>query len=291
VVRGYVAAGVAPPGSVHVRAPVDVDLSGFAELADHRELFDLRVDSDPGWEVSYYRSLAETDGLLLIGGGRSTLVTGLVALTYGLPLVAVATFGGNAGRVWEALDRAAGPADEAAVSEMALPWHDGSAAALVGGLLRRRQARADEAAAARRAERRRSRRTTVGLLVAALPLVAAIAALPAGYAWGPGTAGNVALLTAAPLAAAAAGALVRETLDEGAAQVRSAVLGLAAGAVSALLFLAAQLVATPDALDGAGGRRLLFFVVPVGFVAGLTFDAVHARLRRTDSPTTALPGP
>jgi hypothetical protein len=29
-------------------------------------------------------------------------------------------------------------------------------------------------------------------------------------------------------------------------------------------------------------RRLLFFVFPIGFVAGLTFDAVYAKLRGSD---------
>jgi hypothetical protein len=127
------------------------------------------------------------------------------------------------------------------------------------------------------------------MLVAGLLLVLAVASVPLAFAWSPATSGNVALLTLAPLLSATAGALIRNTLDGGPDRIRPAVLGLAAGAVSALLFIAAQLATTPDALDGAGGQRLLFFVVPVGFIAGLTFDAVYAKLRATDvTPTSPL---
>ena len=62
-----------------------------------------------------------------------------------------------------------------------------------------------------------------------------------------------------------------------------------AGAVAGLLFVAAQLATTPDVLDGPAARRLLLFVLPVGFIAGLTFDAVYSKLRTQDvADTTAL---
>ena len=78
VVRGYVASGEAAPGSVHVRSPMGT--GNFAEYADHAELFDVAFDSSADWEVSYYRSLVACDGVLVMGGGRSTFVTGLIAL-------------------------------------------------------------------------------------------------------------------------------------------------------------------------------------------------------------------
>ena len=59
-----------------------------------------------------------------------------------------------------------------------------------------------------------------------------------------------------------------------------------------LIYAAAQLAATPNILDGAGARRLLFFVLPLGFIAGLTFDAVYAKLRAVDvTPTDILKQP
>ena len=63
------------------------------------------------------------------------------------------------------------------------------------------------------------------------------------------------------------------------------VLGGAAGLITGLLYVASQLVATPDVLvagQAEAVRRLLFFVLPIGFVAGLTFDAVYTKLRGTD---------
>ena len=288
VVSGYVASGQAKPGSIHVRAPMDTDLTRFPELQSHRELFDVRIDSGTGWEIAYYRSLVETNGLILVGGGQSTVVTGLIALTFGIPLIAVACFGGGAQRVWATLDQVSDPESRQEVSEMAEAWHDGSAGILVAGLLRRRQLAVERAEQARLLEIRRSRRSAVGLLVAGLLLILGVASLPASFAWSPSTASNVALLALGPMLAAAAGALIRSTLDGETEHIRPAVLGLAAGGISALLFVAAQLATTPGAINGSGGQRLLFFVVPVGFIAGLTFDAVYAKLRGTDIATTSV---
>ena len=53
--------------------------------------------------MSYYRSLVEADGVLLVGGGRATFSTGLVALAFHIPALPVATFGGSAAKVWQAL--------------------------------------------------------------------------------------------------------------------------------------------------------------------------------------------
>lgn len=56
--------------------------------------------------------------------------------------------------------------------------------------------------------------------------------------------------------------------------------------IAGLLFVASQLVGAPDVLDttaAQGVRRLLFFVLPIGFVAGLTFNAVYGRLRGADA--------
>src|SRR5207342_1582998 len=104
-VRGYVESGDAKPGSIQIRRPREADGGEFPEVAAHSALFDLRPDSSADWEVSFYRSLFQTDGVLLIGGGRSTLTTGLIALARKIPVVALACFGGNAAKVWEALDR------------------------------------------------------------------------------------------------------------------------------------------------------------------------------------------
>ena len=90
--------------------------------------------------------------------------------------------------------------------------------------------------------------------------------------------------------AAAGGALIRTSLDVGRDWTRAGVLGGAAGLITGLLYVAPQLIAAPDMLEVRQAervRRLLFFVLPIGFVAGLTFDAVYAKLRGTDVSQSA----
>lgn len=112
-------------------------------------------------------------------------------------------------------------------------------------------------------------------------LLLGLATIPATYTWQPGS-GSIAALVAAPLLTASCGAIIWNVYQRGQEWWRTAALGLVAGAVAGLLFIAAQLFTTPDLLDGPGARRLLFFILPVGFTAGLTFDAVYARLRAAD---------
>ncbi len=91
----------------------------------------------------------------------------------------------------------------------------------------------------------------------------------------------------APLFAGAAGSIIRVVSDHGRDWTKTAVLGLAAAGVAFLLFVAAQIAATPDILDTDGSRRLLVFGLPMSFIAGLTFDVVYERLRTTDVVQTS----
>lgn len=286
IVRGYVASGRARPGSIQIRSPLGAVNTQFLEIRQHRELFDVRADASLDWEVSYYRSLVETQGILLVGGGRSTLATGLIALAFDIPIVAVAAFGGSAQKVWAALDRVRNEATPEDVSAMAESWHDALSSRLVAAVAAQGQRKTAKADAVKRQERRQSKLAALSLSVAAFLLLAGLGAIPLMYAWKPGTAGSLLLLCAGPLLFATSGAIIRNAFDEGLYWLRPAVLGLAAGAISFLLFVAAQLATTPNTLDGSGARRLLFFVLPLGFIAGLTFDAVYAKLRSVDVTQT-----
>jgi hypothetical protein len=90
--------------------------------------------------------------------------------------------------------------------------------------------------------------------------------------------------------AGAAGSTVRTlwTSEPDQSGARTVALGLAAGAISSVLYIAAQIAANP-ALLGTGAasateppRPLLLFAVVIGFIAGFTFDAVYRKLAQTD---------
>jgi hypothetical protein len=284
VVRGYVSAGAAQPRSIQIRRPREADGADFAELESNNALFDPRPDSSRDWEVSFYRSLFEAGGVLLIGGGRSTLTAGLIALANRTPVVTLADFGGNAAKVWDVLDRSPSDAlpDADEIARMGLQWSDELAAPLVDSLVRQRERRAEHEASARKAASKDALRTIISLIFGLLLFLAALACIPLAGSWSPGTEASLAVLIGAPVLAAAAGAIVRHAFDEGREWVKTAVLGMMVGGISSLLFIAAQLLTTPGVLESTDARRLLFFVVPVGFIAGLTFDDVYRKLRGLD---------
>lgn len=286
VVRGYVGSGAAKPRSIEICRPREAEAQEFSELADHPALFVLKPDASTDWEVSFYRSLFSADGVLLIGGGRSTFTTGLIALAVELPVVAVACFGGHAAKVWHALDRTPNHASQDDIAAMATPWRDELAGPLVASFIGQRERRAKAAADTRAGVAGARRRVFAALVVGVVLFAAAVACIPLAYTWAPGTARSLALLVGAPILAAASGAIVRNAFEESREWLKTAALGIMVGGISALLFVAAQLLTTPDVLQSADARRLLFFVLPVGFIAGLTFDDVYRKLRGQDVTKT-----
>jgi hypothetical protein len=287
-----VQSGTAAPGSIEVRFPDGAEAATFPECETHAAAFRFQPDTSQDWEVSFYRSLNDVDGLLLLGGGRSTLIGGLVALGIGLPTVAVATFGGNARKVWSQMGRESELVDEADHAAMAPPaWEDTSARRMVASLLTQLRRQAELRATRREAEAAEARRRVRDAVLVIGLFVAVMAAVTLGLrGFEPGSLAMYAVVLMTPLLAGAAGATAKtvfETDPDRGATVMAA-LGLVAGGISALLFLLSQLAATPDLLDATNpnaadrSRNLTLFGAGIGFVAGFTFESVYRKLAGVD---------
>ena len=125
VVPGYVAAGAAGKQSIEFYHTYKYTKK-FPEQGNRSEFFIDRSDTSEGWEVSFYRSLEEVDGIILLGGANSTLIAGHIALNKGLPVVAIKHFGGSAEKIWEHLRTKPALIEEEDVLAMA-QWSDDSA--------------------------------------------------------------------------------------------------------------------------------------------------------------------
>jgi len=102
VVAGFADAGVAESHSIICYYPQRASVH-FQEMEKYKdkEYFDEKVDPSSDWEVSFYRSLSKADGILLLGGGASTLIAGQIALSRDLPIISIARFGGAALKIWQ----------------------------------------------------------------------------------------------------------------------------------------------------------------------------------------------
>ncbi|GAB3981429.1 hypothetical protein [Plantactinospora veratri] len=136
------------------------------------------------------------------------------------------------------------------------------------------------------------RRTLAGLGFALLLLAMALATIPVAFALPAGLWVNLTALVTAALLSSIWGAVIRNAHDGGAEWLRAAALGSAAGTIAFLLFVAAQLATNPDLFVGDGARRLIFFVLAIGFIGGFTSEVVYRKLRDQDvTQTSVLPPP
>lgn len=295
IVRGFVASGVAGRGSVQVRYPLRGEKPAFPEQVTHGEVFDWRPDHSQDWEMSFYQSLNEAAGILLMGGGSSTMIAGIVAIGHGLAILALAPFEGAATKVWDALrpGRDLPTADE--VSLMARPvWSDDRAAECVEALRAQIARKAEQERQRRIEERRKETSVTWQACFALAVFVAAVVAVAVAWAWPLGEVPAIGLLFLSPLLAGVAGATVRSVFDlrqgsailTGQSAVTTAALGLIAGGVAGLLFITAQVTTTPmsggQIVMAEQARRLVAFGILIGFGAGLTLDAVFRKLIASD---------
>jgi hypothetical protein len=276
---GYIAAGTAErPGRIVGKPPQQQEFTLSLPPDTHVVIETVR-DTSPEWEIAFYRTiLQDVDGVVLIGGGRSTLVTGVMTIAQGIPVLPVSAFGGGAEKVWVQLDRA-GDQTPADIALLGAPWSAEAAGKLVAYLRAQITRREQAKAAAVREQRHAARTAAIGRLVATVALVAALAGIVLAGDPGPAGLRSLTLLLFAPMLAAVAGAIIWDSFAAGQQWTLAALRGFGAGVVTVLLYVAGQLLASPGLLDALDARRLLFFVVPLGFVAGLTFDLIFHKLR------------
>ena len=299
VLRGFMLTNVQTPGCIQVRYPRSIVQPTLPDQTDHEELFDWRPDQSDNWEVAYYRSVEDINGMILIGGGQSTFIGGLVTMGQHLPILPLAAFGGAASQIWESLSAERDLVTRDEISIMARPqWQADSAKQYVQILLTQLERRIKQEQHRKLEELRDSKAVKNQALVAMILFILALAAVP--IAWGEtwiGYRGLLWLLFFAPLLGGVSGATIRMTFDwrQGAvpytpqsAWITSA-LGLVAGGASALLFISAQLSALPSnsgdivaQLQFAQASHLVPFALTIGFVAGLTLDAVFRKLITLD---------
>lgn len=297
VVRGYIDSGLAKPRSIHVRYPLGgpgTDVK-FQHEDEQPGLFHRQPDHHQYWQMSFYQSLLDADGVIIVGGAESAFMTGIVARMNNVPCAALATFGGSAESVWRAaLGSLATDEHRQIMSQPS--WHPTQAALVVRLLKEQREAiearKRTDAAARTRAEQVQRRR----LIYAAAACVMAV--VLTGIGWF-STSPPVWLFATAffgtPLLAGIGGGLARlifndyhgDTPRAGQTTGQSMVLGMIAGLVAAVLFVLAQLASNPDASNLSSGippalGRLIAFELIVGLIGGFTLEAVFDKIKRTD---------
>jgi len=285
VVEGYVAAAakIAPgEAPIMIRQPQDGKFVPFKEEATHPALFERRADKTGLWEVSFYRSLADSDGVILLGGAYSTAIAGQVAIGARIPILTLERTGGSARTVWKTI---APGIDLPSIPEHARMARDPSPEIVSSWI------------AALEAQRRRRYAVETGPILwhaayaSVLFALAMIAAL--GSHLVPELEGfpdflRKALFFGSTLLAGAAGAAIRMVFERryGSGPLVppsiaiTLALGMMAGALAGLLYFVAQ----PGSLDltSDSGLRLVSIVVVVSTIAGLTVETIFRKLLGID---------
>ena len=284
VVTAYIAAGAKIPerGSpIVIRQSPTPSNARFAEEQTQPAMFDRVVDPSAQWEVSFYRSLANADGVVLIGGGNTTLIAGQVAIGARIPVLSLFRTGGAAANVWQTIapgvDLPLGPE----TARMAEEPSDANAERWVDVL---------ESQSKRRYAVESGPIVRHAVIAAVLFVLAVLLAFGGQLVPGaPSVSWPIALLFAGTLLAGVAGAAVRMVFERRygsgplvpPSMAVTIALGLMAGAMAGMLYIVAQpgdIKVTPD----TAGLRLVSLVLVVATVGGLTAEAVFRKLLGID---------
>jgi hypothetical protein len=278
--------------SIQVRYPLHSVKPAFAEQSTHSELFDWRPDHAPDWEMSFYQSISEVQGILLMGGGPSTLIAGAVARGHQLAIVALPGFGGRSEQVWQNLRPGRDLANNDEISLMARPdWSDEMGAECVKAIANQLARKAENLRQKRLEDVRREISIRRHAVIVALLFALAFAMVSISILQNPAPWMVMAALFVCPAFAGISGATIRLVFDlrQGSlplspqSAITTGALGLIAGGVAGLLFITAQMAtAMAPGPSPKQTARLVPFCFLIGFTAGMTLDAVFRKLIAVD---------
>jgi hypothetical protein len=315
VVAGYIESGEALPKSIEILYPRkrDPKIHGeFPEQKTHSVCFDPKTDPHPRWEASFYQSLPNVKGILMIGGGHATLIMGLMALSNPIPMVSLACFGGNSEEIWS-MAKNKPWIDRDDYDEMGRTrWNDNMAAALVKSLDKQQtnlnKLDKEKNSAVESIRKNREQRSQwaagFGILAAILTVIGVFGKqLVEGNIW---LVIYALCFIAIPMSAGIAGSMffslrqMRRLGDNAPSpSIKETIAhGLWAGLGSVVLFFVSQVTANRDieslskaVIKGVGGLDiLLLFSLTIGFVAGLTYEAVFAKWETVDASRSSMIG-
>ena len=277
---------------------------------EHEDLFDLRPDflssSSNTWRIPFFRSLSQADGMIVLGGAQLSLAAGVTALTHNLPLVAIKETQGRASTLWIELSEGRGLATRLGADAMERHCHgdDKIVEKWIDSL-------ESQAKAAEKIGPQIDLPHPHWWLWTFTCLLACIALLCVGYYGAGKTAAVVATQPAlttqpalawtqsehwqmlfyltvfiAPVFSSALGGWIRLCLEP---PVRTdprrvPLMAAAAGLVVSLLYLIGTYMSVPGSswIPQAPTFGMLVIVETLGFVAGVTFDKVYAKLQSLD---------